>query len=195
MNENNYGFGGWGIVILIAIFFLLFGGRGWGNDGNRVGEAYATQADVQRATDFQSLERQNNEIVAATRQGVYDVAGAIKDGNYNILGELRDLQRATAGGFSTLEKCCCEQLRAIDGVNYNAAISKGEIVAAIHSEGEATRNLMQAQETQRLRDELTQERAANNDYRQSQYLLGQLGRYWSNPPCAGPACGGCNGSY
>lgn len=38
-------------------------------------------------------------------------------------------------------------------------------------------------------------RAANNDYRQSQYLLGQLGRYWSNPPCAGPACGGCNGSY
>ena len=28
--DKDYGFGGWGIVILIALFFLLFAGRGFG---------------------------------------------------------------------------------------------------------------------------------------------------------------------
>ena len=42
----------------------------------------------------------------------------------------------------------------------------------------------------RLRDELAQSRAANNDYMQSQYILGQLGRYYQNPPCNPCGCGG-----
>ena len=60
----------------------------------------------------------------------------------------------------------------------------------IHAEGEATRTLLQQQENQRLRDELAQSRAANNDYMQSQYILGQLGRYYQNPPCNPCGCGG-----
>ena len=96
MDNKDYGFGGWGIVILIALFFLLFAGRGVGGSGE---SAPATQADVQRATDFAALERQNNEGVAATRQGAYDVTGAIKDNAYNILGELRDLQSVTESSF------------------------------------------------------------------------------------------------
>ena len=31
--DKDYGFGGWGIVILIALFFLLFAGRGFGGSG------------------------------------------------------------------------------------------------------------------------------------------------------------------
>lgn len=81
MFDSDSGFGGGG----------LFG-------GNR--ERAATVGDVQRATDFQALERQNNEGVAATRQGVYDVTGAIKDGNYNILGELRDIESVVNSGFA-----------------------------------------------------------------------------------------------
>ena len=124
MDNKDYGFGGWGIVILIALFFLLFAGRGVGGSGE---SAPATQADVQRATDFAALERQNNEGVAATRQSAYDVTGAIKDNAYNILGELRDLQSVTESGFGAQQKCCCEILRAIDGVNYNASINACEI--------------------------------------------------------------------
>ena len=113
-----------------------------------------------------------------------------KDNAYNILGELRDLQSVTESGISVQQKCCCDILRAIDGVNYNASINACEIKTAIHAEGEATRTLLQQQENQRLRDELAQSRAANNDYMQSQYILGQLGRYYQNPPCNPCGCGG-----
>jgi len=120
--------GGWGdgmwIFALLIVFAMMNGGfGGWGNN------QAATSADVQRATDFQALERQNNEGVAATRQGVYDVTGAIKDGNYNILGELRDLGNITNTGFATMQRGFCEQLRAIDGVNYNAAMNTASINA------------------------------------------------------------------
>ena len=67
-----------------------------------------------------------------------------------------------------------------------------DIKSTIHTEGEATRSLIAAQENQRLRDELGQARAANNDYQQSQYILGQIGRWYSNPPCYGTGCGCCN---
>lgn len=184
--DDKYSFGGgWGIVILIALFFLLFAGRGFGGGGN---SNPATQADVQRATDFAALERQNNEGVAATRQGAYDVTSAIKDNAYNLLGEIRDIQAATAAGFAAQKDCCCQILRGIDGVNYNASINACEIKTAIHAEGEATRALIQQQETQRLRDELSQARSVNNDYMQSQYILGQLGRYYQNPPCNPCGC-------
>lgn len=121
------GFGGSGVWVLVILFALIFGNGGFGFGGN--GERAATVGDVQRATDFQSLERQNNETVAAVRQSAYDTAGAIKDGHYNILGELRDLQSATANGFARQQECCCEGLRAIDGVNYNAAMNTAAINA------------------------------------------------------------------
>lgn len=121
------GFGGSGAWVLIILFALIFGGGGFSFGGNS--ERSATVGDVQRATDFQALERQNNETVAAVRQAAYDTTGAIKDGQYNILGELRDLQAATANGFARQQECCCEELRAIDGVNYNGAINTAAINA------------------------------------------------------------------
>ena len=93
------GFGGFGSEGLWLFAILALMGGGFGSfGGNR--DRNATVGDVQRATDFAALERQNNETVAAVRQAAYDNAGAIKDGNYNILGELRDLQMATASGFA-----------------------------------------------------------------------------------------------
>lgn len=124
-NNDGFGFGNEGLW-LFAILALMGGGNGFfGGNGERA----ATVGDVQRASDFQALERQNNEGVAATRQSAYDVMGAIKDGNYNILSELRDIQTATNTGFAGMQKCCCETLRAIDGVNYNGAINTANINA------------------------------------------------------------------
>ena len=129
VNGNN-GWGGFGNEGLWLFAILALMGGGFGNWGNRgMGDRNATVGDVQRATDFAALERQNNEIVAAVRQAAYDNQGAIKDGNYNVLGEIRDLQSATASGFARQQECCCETLRAIDGVNYNAAMNTASINA------------------------------------------------------------------
>lgn len=127
-DNSGFGFGGEGTWIfgLLVLLGLFNGGLGsFGGTGDR----NATVGDVQRATDFAALERQNNEGVAATRQAAYDVTGAVKDGNYNILGELRDVQALTSAGFANMQKCCCEELRAIDSVNYNGAINTAAINA------------------------------------------------------------------
>ena len=125
MNENS-AWGSSGIWIFgLLILLALIGGNGGGLFGG--GERTATVGDVQRSQDFAALERQMNEGVAATRQGVYDVTGAVKDGNYNILGELRDLQTVVSSGLAQMQSCCCEILRAIDGVNYNVAINTASI--------------------------------------------------------------------
>ena len=128
-NDGGFGFGGdgawiFGLLVLLGLFNGGFGGFG----GNR-GDRNATVGDVQRATDFAALERQNNEGVAATRQSAYDVMTAIKDGNFNVLGELRDIQTGVNAGFANQQKCCCETLRAIDSVNYNGAINTAAINA------------------------------------------------------------------
>lgn len=99
-NDGGFGFGGdgawiFGLLVLLGLFNGGFGGFG----GNR-GDRNATVGDVQRATDFAALERQNNEGVAATRQSAYDVMTAIKDGNFNVLGELRDIQSGVNAGFA-----------------------------------------------------------------------------------------------
>lgn len=123
------GFGGFGNEGLWLFAILALMGGGFGNFGGNNRERNATVGDVQRATDFAALERQNNETVAAVRQAAYDTTGAIKDGNYNVLGELRDLQAATAEGFARQQECCCNILRGIDSVNYNGAINTASINA------------------------------------------------------------------
>lgn len=109
VNGNGNGWGGFGNegLWLFAILALMGGGFGnWGNRGmGPMGDRNATVGDVQRATDFAALERQNNETVAAVRQTAYDTTGAIKDGQYNILGEIRDLQAAAASGFARQQEC------------------------------------------------------------------------------------------
>ena len=112
---NGMGAGFWifALVVLVLIVVMCMrGGLGFGS-GMSVPPNVATTGDVQRSTDFAALERQNNEGVAATRQGVYDVAAAVKDGNYNILGELRDLESASNAGFAQQQICCCETNRNI----------------------------------------------------------------------------------
>lgn len=146
LDRNSNGMFDGGMWIFALLILLAIGGGGFGFGS---GDRTATTADVQRATDFAALERQNNEGVAATRQAAYDVMTGIKDGNYNILGELRDLQSATANGFARQQECCCENLRAIDGVNYNGAINTASI------------NANTTEQTQKILDAITGNRMAD----------------------------------
>lgn len=124
--EEHGMFEGGGLWIFALLILLLLGNGGGIFGGNRVGEAYATQADIQRAVDNNTIQR-----TLATNQ--QETERAVKDGNFNLLGELRDIQLSTSAGFSTMQTCCCETQRAIDRVKYEGAMNTAKILETINA--------------------------------------------------------------
>ena len=133
------GFGGnsfvwiFGLLILLGLFNGGFGG-GFGGNSN------AVQADVNRGFDNQNLQAQTRDIlsavtngtaqtIAASTQNAANAITAIKDGNASIIREFGNVETALTALGGKQQECCCEQLRAIDGVNYNAAMNTAAINA------------------------------------------------------------------
>lgn len=138
LNNNNDGWGGnnsW--LWIFCLFILFFGGNGFGFGGNNpqaMSDAiaagnggYVTNAQMNDALKFQSLQDGNKEVISAIGQSKYDTA--------NTLAAIE--QRITAQESSILglgnkiaEKqntCCQETLRGIDGVKYDAAMNTASI--------------------------------------------------------------------
>ena len=176
-------FGGNGMWVFFLFFLLAWGGNGWGFGGGMDGRV-ATQADVQRGFDTQAVINKLNGLENGLCDGFYAVNTGMLTG-FNTLGT-----QVMQSQFAA-QQCCCETNRNIDAVRYENAQNTCAITNAIHAEGEQTRALLNAQENQRLRDELDQARGIISNTNQSQYILGQLGRYYSNPPCYN----GCGNNY
>lgn len=189
ITNDNCGFDD-GLWLFAILALLGFGGNGMFGNGNRVGEAYATQADIQRAVDLNSIQKGQSEIERAITNSTSGIVGAIKDGNYNTLGEIRDIQTEVNRGFTNMQTCCCEIKQGIMENRYLAERNTKDIVSAIREEGNATRNMLMQQENARLRDDLMAARSELGDMRQSNYLLSQTGRWIGNPPCQMPCS--CN---
>jgi hypothetical protein len=144
MNDG-FGFGNGGFMAFL-IFALLMGNGfgGWGaNNGfaNAIGyENLATSNEVQRGFDNQNSMANQREILAAvndasargiatTNQVYHDVVSYVGD-KYNELQ--RDVAGLAVGQGALMAKeqeCCCNTLRAIDGVNYNNALNTASINA------------------------------------------------------------------
>ncbi len=140
-NNRSDGFlEGNGIIILI-LFFLIFGFGGAGFGGNNRG-ACATQQDITNGFNFNQLDN-----------GIRGVGGGICDLGYAGLQQSNQTQAAIANlGFQT-QQCCCETNRNIDAVRAENYRNTCEITTAIHNEAEKTRALMTANEMQNLRDQ------------------------------------------
>lgn len=126
--------GAWWIIILFLFCFM----GGWG--GNRdAGRQLATTEDMQNQFNFASLERQNNEIMANSRQMAYDLTGDIKDAAYalnttvrdanaDLKENVRDNQSLIQTLGSEVQSCCCTTNRNIDSVRYDAALNTRDIL-------------------------------------------------------------------
>ena len=135
------GFGGgnsfvwiFGLLILLGLFN---GGLGWGGGNNGVN---ALNADMQRGFDQQNTMYQTGNIlnavtsgtaqtIAASTQNAANAITAIKDGNASLVREFGTVETALTALGGKQQECCCEQLRAIDSVNYNGAINTAAINA------------------------------------------------------------------
>ena len=144
LNNDGMG-GGWNSMIwLFAIIALMgggFGGFGFGGNGAAALTAgMATQNDVQRGFDTQNLQMQTQGIlsavtngtaqtIAASTQNASNAITAIKDGNASLIREFGNVETALTALGGKQQECCCEILRAVDGVNYNSAINTAAINA------------------------------------------------------------------
>lgn len=148
-------FGGEGIW-LFAILALMWGGNGlFGGRGNYPTD-YAKQSDVVYTSAFNQLQDENNAIRGDIQRVGYDNMTVIKDASYNNLSEIRDLQSEVTAGFSNQQRCCCETLRAIDGVNYNGALNTASINATVTAQTQKVLDAISANKVEALQGKVSE---------------------------------------
>lgn len=170
-NDRDGLFGGGGSWIILLVLFFLFMGGGWnrGSDGNA-----ATKSDVTSGFNFAQVDN----ALRGLERGICDLGYTT---NTNMMQGFHGVDNALCAGFNSvnqninnlsyqMQQCCCDLKTTMLQDKYDQVL----------------RELNQAQGV-----------IANTS--QSQYILGQLGRYYTMPSvnpytCFGnTGCGGCNG--
>ena len=141
--NDGFGFGNGGFMAFL-IFALLMGNGGfggWGNNGfaNAIGyENLATSNEVQRGFDNQNSMANQREILSAvndasargiqaTNQTFHDTLMAMNDKYSELQRDIANVAMAEQESMAKQQECCCNTLRAIDGVNYNNALNTAKI--------------------------------------------------------------------
>ena len=137
-NDGMFGGNGFigifGLLILVGLLNGGFGGFGGGQ------QQYATRDQVQNGFDTQNMQMQTSGIlnavtsgtaqtIAASTQNAANAITAIKDGNASLIREFGNVETALTALGGQSQECCCNILRAVDGVNYNGAINTAAINA------------------------------------------------------------------
>lgn len=178
--------GAWWIIIFVLFFAFGGWGNGFGNNGGGALQGYATQADLQRGFDTQSIIGKLDGISNGLCDGFYAQNTALMNGFHGVDNAICNLCYQTQQGFnntnvalmqgqnalqSQLASCCCDTQRAIDGVNYNMATNTCALQNTMNSN---TRDIIDSQNagTRAILDYLCNEKistlqAENNDLRRA----------------------------
>ncbi len=200
--ENCNGWSNDGNSFMWIFALLILAGGGFGNGffgNNRVGEAYATQADIQRAVDLNSIQRGQADLAADIQRTNYEQIAAVKDASYNNLGEIRDVettlnsgfantQSALSAGFANMQKCCCETLRAIDGVNYNGALNTASINANTTAQIQKVLDTISVNRMADMQNQINQLQLANAVSGVVRYPSASTYYAGNNPFCSNTGC-------
>lgn len=137
---DGFGFGGSGLW-LFAILALMWGGNGFFGNGN-LGYRPSTAEDVNNGFNFSELQSENRDILSAISNGTAQAVAATNQAKYDNINVAKDIQIALTNELSRVEgiggeilakqnECCCNTLRAIDGVNYNNTVNTQKILDAL----------------------------------------------------------------
>ena len=198
-NSWGNGMGIWGFLI-IALFLLGGNGFGWGGNGRTPALGYenlSTSNEVQRGFDNQNSMANQREIlsavnigtaetVAAVNQSKYDTINVAKDLGSAISSELGDIKMGQAQAAAQQSECCCNILRGIDGINYNAALNTASINANTTAQTQKILDALSANKIEALQSKV-------NELQLTQALCGVV-RYPNSltyTAGASPFCG-CN---
>lgn len=158
---DGFGFGGGGLW-LFAILALMWGGNGGLFGGRGADQSNAIQNDINRGFDNQNLQAQTRDIlsavtggtaqaIAASTANATNAINAIKDGNAALIREFGEVETALTALSGKQQECCCNILRAIDGVNYNQAMNTAAINANITEKVQKIYDLIQQNTIDALR--------------------------------------------
>ena len=230
---NNGGFGGFGgdaliALIMMFLFPMIYGGMGWGGMGMMGGMGMwpwlfggfgnngscgcgtpATQADVQRAVDQQTLISKIDQQTYGISNATYDINNTLQNGfsqaELSRCNQQAALMQMLYQLSSDQKDCCCQTQRAIEGVNYNLATQGCETRNTIQN---STRDIIENQNAnaRAILDKMCQQELAAKDAQiaaqnqrifglelsasqqaQNNYLVSQLA-----PKCPVPAFLTCN---
>lgn len=113
LNGNGGMWGNNGMEWLFAIILLGAVGGGGFFGGNTRANA-ATTEDLASGFNFSALQNKTNDILAAVNNVNQVISNAICQLGYQVLEQFSAMKQA----FS---ECCCQTLRAIDGVKFDMA--------------------------------------------------------------------------
>ena len=150
-----------GIIILI-LFFLIFGFGGWGNNGNG-----NLSADMQRGFDTQSVISKLDGLSSGLCDTAYENARLIEQNTVPNMQGFNQTQMGMMQGFNgvqesinnlshQMEQCCCNLKTQMMQDKYDT-----------------------------LNRDYQQALGAITNATQTQNILNSLGRYVTNPPCYG----------
>lgn len=178
-HERDEGFGGgaWWIIIL---FLFMFGMGGFGGFGGQNGAL--TRAEMQQGFDTAEVTRKLDGLSYGLSDGFYAQ-------NTTMLNGFAGVTAAVENARFAAQQCCCETNRNIDGVRYDAQKNTSDIITAIHAEGEATRNMMQQNEIQQLRDRIQRAELRDAMCGVVRYPMATTYTSGGNPFCGCGCCG------
>lgn len=161
------GFGANNNVLMFLIFAMIFGNGGFGGWGNGNGNSNAIQNDINRGFDNQNTMANQREIlsavtagtaqsVAATNQSFHDTLAALTDKYGELQRDIAAVQVSQAEALANQNRCCCETLRAIDGVNYNGALNTAAIKENATAIGQKILDKLNENENKALQNRVNQ---------------------------------------
>ena len=164
---------------IYLVWLALLGGNGGlfgrNNQGDCAMQGALTRSDMFEGFNNQDVNNQLRGITYGLSDGFYAVNTGMLNGFNGIQRDLCQGFNAVTSGINNLgyqmNNCCCGIERNIDAVRYEAAQNTCQITNAIHSEGEATRALINANMVQDLRDRLE---ARDRDILSRDFQLSQL---------------------
>lgn len=173
--DKNSGFLGGnagGILALIIVFILLFGGNGmWGN-----GNTATALGQAQLQQDLFSQTQDAN--IRQLSQGQCDLTSQIMQNKYEGAIQTMNAQNAVTLQLQAMSaqqaQCCCTVQREIDGVNYNNAQNTAAIIQAANANTQRILDAQCADKIQELRDKLQTAQLDANNAAQTATLINTL---------------------
>lgn len=186
---NSFGFGGGdgGLFAILLIVLLLGGGSAFGMNRGAFGTE-AIQNQMQQGFDNQNTMANQREILAATNQVYHDLASYVGDKYAELDRDVLGIGSSIQQVIANQNQCCCNTLRAIDSVKFDAAQNTAAINATTTAAVQKVLDAISENKIEALQGRINQLELNN--------AVAGVVRYpttFSYNAGTSPFCGGCNG--